>query len=69
MLKTIFTRYFTEKDVKIEVERILASSERAVKVLYCGQVIWLPKSQVSIKQADGKIIITMPAWLHRKKVF
>jgi len=55
--------------VTVEVEKIATETPKAIKVLYCGYFIWLPKSRIQVRAEEDKIYITLPEWLHRKKFF
>lgn len=56
----------------LDVERVLAVTEKAIQVLLPGgEVLWLPKSQMhepeGYKQGDKKCTISITEWIAKAK--
>jgi hypothetical protein len=58
----------SERYTTLEDPEILRDTEKAIQIKWNEQKVWLPKSQITIRQKDGELLsITIPDWLFNKK--
>jgi hypothetical protein len=65
----IFKQFLgSERYTTLEDPEILRDTEKAIQIKWNEQKVWLPKSQITIRQKDGELLsITIPDWLFNKK--
>ncbi len=59
--------YMWRNMVTIEVQEISYESHRAILTEWKDQNAWLPRHEVRIKREDGKVLVSMPQKLFKRK--